>query len=170
MGKDMLLPMSAAVMFSMYFYMLKLGDVRSMYNTANGLWWEQRYRALCETAFNLTLNILLGKYFGVHGIILATMISLMTCNYIWGSCILFRHFFSLTRLKQYFIYQGKQTALVIAAAAVTCWVCSMLPELSPMIQLFLRAFICVLLPNLIFVLFYGRTDMFRSALKILKRR
>ena len=118
MGKDMLLPMSAAVMFSMYFYMLKLGDVQSMYSSANGLWWEQRYRALCETALNLTLNILLGKYFGVHGIILATMISLMTCNYIWGSCILFRHYFSFTWLKQYFIYQGKQTALVIAAAAV----------------------------------------------------
>ena len=74
MGKNMMLPMSAVILLSLYFYLLKLGDIRALYSSAKGIWWEQRYRAIGETLMNLALNIILGRLFGVHGIILATMI------------------------------------------------------------------------------------------------
>lgn len=169
MGKDMLLPMSAVVLFCMYFYLLKLGDVRYLYTSANGLWWEHRYRALTETILNLVLNILLGKIFGVHGIILATMISLLTCSYVWSASILFKNYFSLSRIKQYFAYQGMQTVITIIAALITYWLCNMLGNLSIIVQLAFRAVICISVPNLIFILFYRHTDQFRFAKGIRRR-
>ncbi len=169
MGKDMMLPMSAVVLFCMYFYLLKLGDVRYLYTAANGLWWEHRYRALTETALNLVLNILLGKFFGVHGIVLATIISLLTCNYVWSASLLFKNYFSLSKIKQYFVYQGTQTALTIIAALITYWLCHTFNSLPLVVQLLFRTVLCASVPNLIFILFYRRTDQFCYAKELLKR-
>ena len=161
MGEDMLLPMSAVGLICLYFYLLKLGDVRSMYHAANGLWWEHRYRAVCETVLNLVLNISLGKLFGVHGIILATIISLFFCNYIWGCAITFRLYFKKEHRRDYHLYQGTQSFLVMLVAAMTYGVCVAIPVEGALMQLLVRAVICVLLPNVIFFLAYRKTDSFQ---------
>jgi len=73
--KDMLLPFGAAALFAVYFYVLKMGDIRHVYVSAKGLWWENRYRAIAEALGNLVLNYILGKYFGIYGILAATLIT-----------------------------------------------------------------------------------------------
>ena len=163
MGKDMLLPFPAAVLFCIYFYLLKLGDVRTMYTTANGLWWEQRNSLLIETILNVTLNILLGKFFGIYGIILATMISLFLCNYIWSSIITFRLYFSLKRLKDYYLYQGKQSLLSFAAAVITYGICISIPVNDPFLQILINMMICLVVPNTLFCFIYRNTDQFKYA-------
>ncbi len=170
MGEDMLLPVSAVALLSVYFYLLKLGDMRSMYTSASGLWWEQRYRAIGETLMNVVLNIVLGKWLGIHGIILATMISLFLCNYLWAANITFRHYFSLTRLNDYYLYQGRQSALAVAAGGVTYGLCMLLPMQSMLAQFLLRAVLCVVVPNLIFWLVYRKTDAFAYARKVIFKR
>ena len=69
-------------MDNIYFYMLKVGDVRSIYYSTTGMWWEMRYRSIVETIANLVLNVVLGYYFGINGIILATVISLFLFNFL----------------------------------------------------------------------------------------
>ena len=170
MGDDMQLPMSAVVMLCIYFYMLKLGDIRSMYSAANGLWWEMRYRALGETALNVVLNIVLGKLFGIHGIILATMISLFLCNYLWSVGITFRLYFSVARRKDYYKYQGKQSLVTAIVAVMTFAVCRAVPIDGALLQLVIRTVICLVLPNAAFYALYRKTDSFRYAKdKILRR-
>ena len=132
-----------------------------MYHAANGLWWEHRYRAVCETVLNLVLNISLGKLFGVHGIILATIISLFFCNYIWGCAITFRLYFKKEHRRDYHLYQGTQSFLVMLVAALTYGVCVAIPVEGALMQLLVRAVICVLLPNVIFILAYRKTDSFQ---------
>ena len=167
MGPDMLLPNSAVVMLCLYFYLLKLGDMRSMYTSASGLWWEQRHRAIGETLLNIALNILLGRFFGVHGIILATMISLFLCNYLWAASITFKRYFSVSRRRDYYLYQGKQSLLTMAAAAFTYPLCTALPLGGNLTTLLARAAICVIVPNLIFVLIYRRTDAYQYARNVI---
>lgn len=170
MGKDMMLPMSAVVLFCSYCYLLKLGDVRAMYNSANGLWWEQRYRALGETLLNLILNITLGKFFGVHGIIIATMISLFLCNYIWSVSITFKLYFGKTRMEKYYQYQGAETLVMVVAAAVTYLICGLLPSMHSFYQLAARALICLLIPNIVYYIAFRRTEQFQNARKLLIKR
>lgn len=170
MGKNMMMPFSAVALLCMYFYLLRLGEIRSMYNSANGLWWEHRYRALTETILNLALNILLGKFFGVFGIILATMISLFVCNYLWSTRIVFNKFFSISRMKQYYQYQGKESFIMIISAAVTYTICRMIPIIQPFQQLIIRALVCVIVPNLIYFLAFRKTDQFQYAKKLITKR
>ena len=161
MGKDMMLPMSAVLLLCMYFYLLKLGDVRSLYTSANGLWWESRYRALGETILNIVLNIVLGRRYGVHGIILATMISLFLCNYLWSVNITFRLYFSLSRLRKFYQYQGKETLVMIAATAVTYGICSALPINNVFHQLVVRAVLCLIIPNIFYFVVFRNTEEFK---------
>ena len=80
-GEDLMFPFLVVALIAVYFYMLKVGDIRAMYSDAAGLWWENRYRAIIESVVNIVLNYFLGKIWGVYGIILATLISLFVINY-----------------------------------------------------------------------------------------
>jgi O-antigen/teichoic acid export membrane protein len=163
MGDDMLLPMSDVVLLCIYFYLLKLGDVRYIYTSANGLWWEQRYRALGETLLNLILNITMGKILGITGIILATMISLFLCNYIWSVKITFRMYFSVSRRNDYYKYQMKQSIVTAFAAAVTYGVCRLIPSDRLFLHLVLGLAVCIVVPNVIYYAVYRKSDLFQYA-------
>ena len=163
MGKELMLPFPAVCLMCLYFYLLRLGDIRFMYLAAKGLWWEQRYRAIGETITNLVLNIALGKLFGVYGIISATIISLFFCNYIWSNRITFKHYFSTERLKDYYQYQGKQSIMVLIACLVTLGICEAIKIENLLIQLAARVIICVIVPNALFYLAYRKTERFDYA-------
>ncbi len=79
---------SAMMLLCIYLYTLCMGDVRSVYVTSAGLWWEGRYRSAAEAASNIVLNIVLGKYFGISGIIVATILSMLAIDFGYGTTIL----------------------------------------------------------------------------------
>ena len=161
MGRDMMLPGSAMALFCVYFYVLTLGDMRYMYMSARGLFWEQRWRAIAETVLNLVLNIVLGKLFGVYGIIVATMVSLLLCNYIWSNRITFRAFFGMSYLKKYYGYQGRYTAVTVLVCLAAYAVCSVVSIDSIILTLLFRAAVCVVLPIPIYYLVYRKTAEFK---------
>ena len=163
MGDALLLPFPAVCLLCLYFYLLKLGDIRSMYVAANGLWWDLRYRAIGETVLNLVLNLILGKLMGVYGIILATIISLLLCNYLWSVGVTFRLYFSIGRRKDYYAYQGRQSMLVLFACVVTYGFCSLIPSHNLILVLLFRSVVCIIVPNLIFYIVYRKTDRFKYA-------
>ena len=91
-GEELMLPYLAVILFCAYFYTLKMGDIRSVYSEACGLWYENRYRAIAESIANIILNIILGYLFGIYGIIAGTLISLFVINFIYGSNIIFKYY------------------------------------------------------------------------------
>ncbi len=170
MGEDMMFPFSVAVLISLYFYLLKMGDMKSIYATTNGLWWNMRYRSLAEAAGNIILNIVLGKFFGVYGIVIATMITIFVCNFLWGSQIIFKNYFGADKIPAYFRYHFKYMATMILMCAVTYGLCSLLPIENLQGVLAARAAICIVVPNLIWILLYHGTGEFSFALSLLKKR
>ncbi|MCR5324865.1 MAG: hypothetical protein K6E85_16535 [Lachnospiraceae bacterium] len=161
MGDKMLLETPAVLMLCGYFYLLKLGDMRSMYSSANGLWWEQKYRALAETLLNLTLNLILGKLFGVYGIISATMISLILCNYIWSVGIVFKMYFKSERKKEYYTYQLKLTMVNILVVIVTYESTIFLNIENNIIEILVKAIFCCIIPPVIYYLVYHNNRYFK---------
>ena len=140
-----------------------------MYNNASGIWWEHRWRAIIETICNLMLNIVLGKLFGVYGIISATVISLLTCNYLWGTRITFKLYFKEKKfLKEYYLYQARYTLITIAVCTVTYFVCCMFSISNLLITLIIRATICLVLPNFIYYIIYRKSNLFAYAVSVIK--
>ena len=112
---------------------------------------------------NLVLNIVLGKLFGVYGIVIATITSLFLCNYLWSVGIVFKHYFSMERIKDYYLYQGKQSLLVLIACLITYGICAAIPLSGLLAQLIVRALICITVPNALFYLVYRKTKRFLYA-------
>lgn len=163
-GKDMLFPFSLVILFTIYFYVLKMGDIRAVYSDAKGLWWENRYRALIEAFLNLVLNIALGKIFGVTGIVIATLISLFVCNFLWGSKIIFEHYFTNKSVKEYFGYHFLYAFITFIVCILTYSVCQLVP-FHGIYEVLLKAVICLILPNILYILIYSFKPKFRGYFK-----
>lgn len=162
-GKDMVLSINAVILFCIYFYVLKMGDIRSVYVHANGLWWENRYRSVIEAISNLVLNYLLGKYFGIYGIIAATLLSLFFINFLWGSGIIFKYYFTEISIKKYYGLHFFYAVTTIIACWVTYNVCELI-NIAGVAGVFYRWVICMVLPNFIFMMVYRRTKEYKAAI------
>lgn len=162
MGPNNMLSISTVILICTYFYVLKLGDILTVYYGAAGLWFEGRYRALIETILNVVLNYLLGKYFGVNGIILATIISMVLVNFGYGSTIIFNKYFIgvgiIDYFKSHFIY-FINTVIVVFITYIICLNIS----INGILGLILKLLICMIIPNIIYYIFYKKNDEFKES-------
>lgn len=167
-GKEYIFPFSIVILFCVYFYSLKLGDIRSIYSTVNGLWYENRYRAVIESILNIILNIVLGKYFGVYGIILGTLISLLLINFVYGSQIVFKYYFKNQNISEYFYKHGLYSLATLINSIITYYLCSFV-SFSGIKELILKGIICAFIPNIIYLIIYFKTKIFKESLSIIKK-
>ncbi len=168
MGNDLLFPMIDVILICLYFYSLTMGDVRSQYSAATGLFWENRVYVLVEAATNIVLNYFLGKAWGVHGIILATWISIFFINFGWGSLIIFRHYFKDFKARNYYLAQLFYMLMAAVVTALTYYICNLI-TLNPLMTLILRFCVCMIVPNTLFFLVYRKKPVYKDSLVFVKR-
>jgi O-antigen/teichoic acid export membrane protein len=161
-GNDLMLPLSSVVLFCLYFYVLRMGDIRGTYVQATGTWWQNRYRAIIEAIANIVLNYLLGKYFGVNGIIAATLISLFIINFCFGSQIIYRYYFTEQKMSSYFLTHGFYLLVTVFIGLIVYFMCLFLP--STIIGFGIKIIICAILPNIIYLLIYRKTKIYKEAM------
>ena len=162
-GREKMFPVPVMLLFCIYFYSLKIGDIRFVYFDVNGLWWENRYKAIAEAVSNIVLNYILGKYFGVYGILTATIITILVINFGYGSQIVFQHYFGLDKLPEYFRKNLVYLCMTLISGGVTYVCCSFLPE-GNIIAFAGKMCICVILPNIIYFALYFRNKDFKIAI------
>lgn len=167
MGKDLLFPLIDVILICLYFYSLTMGDVRSQYSAATGLFWENRIYVFVETIINLILNYFLGKMFGVHGIIFATWISIFFINFGWGSLIIFKNYFKEYRVIEYYKAHMLYFFNAIIATVITfIFTSSIIGE--SLVSFIYKLVICILIPNLYFAFIYHRKKEFKESMSFLR--
>lgn len=163
-GTDNMLSFSSACLFSIYFFAQMIGNIRAVYSDAAGLWWQNRYRAILEVIANIILNITLGKLFGVNGIILATIITVIIINFGMGSTVLFKYYFTNKSVLLYFA----NTIFYSVATFIAC-LCSLYVTNSIKIEgvlgIAIKIPICIIISNIVFVIIYSSTDVFKESKK-----
>lgn len=167
-GEELMLPYSVVILFCIYFYTLKLGDIRSVYVEACGLWYENRFRAIAETILNIVLNLVLGHLFGIHGIIAGTLISLFFVNFIYGSNIIFKHYFKKQKVSEYFLDHAIYATVTIVACELSYLACLFIPA-KGIAEIIIKGAICLLIPNIIYLLVYHWTKSYEEAYKFFKK-
>lgn len=168
MGEKYMFPITMVILLCVYFYVLKMGDIRSVYTTSAGIWWEGKYRSIVEAILNIILNYILGKKFGIYGIVSATLISLFFINFIWSTQITFKHYFKGKKVKEYFLQHGIYAFVTFTIGFITYKICSSLPQYG-IGWLMIKAIICVMVPNIIYVIVYCRTKYFKDACEFIAR-
>ena len=170
MGKDYLLPFDMVILFGIYYYALKLGDMRFMYISAKGLWWEQRYRSILEAVGNIMLNYILGRLFGMYGIISASIITILIFNFYWGTKILFKEYFGKEKFKEYLFYNLKYLIVNLIVCFLTYALCVAIPSATHVIaEMMKRALVCAIVPIGIYYIAYHKNENFPKMVNFLRQ-
>ncbi len=161
LGEAYYLDDSIVIALSIFLYMVKISDVFMLYRQAAGIWAHDRIRPILETVLNLVLNIVFVKYFGVAGVVVSTILTAGCIRLVWGSFFLFREYFTEYSHRRFLLRMLYYLAVTGAAAVLTYWVCGFITHYG-IGCLFIRAAICIILPNTVFAAAYFKLPEFRK--------
>ena len=167
MGEENLLDFGCVILMCAYSYLYITNHVMAAYKDAGGMWHEDRFRPFCSPMFNLILNLILVRYIGIFAIILSTVASYVVVNMPWLIKNLFTVIFDRSPA-EYIIKYLKHVLLVTAAAAASYYACMLTPDRGVW-SLVMRLAICVVIPNILFLLFLHRDEDFGGVLDIADR-
>lgn len=172
MGKDYLFPFSTVILFSIYFYVYLIQRVANTYKDAAGLWWDDLKRSIVANVFNVIGNIVLVRIWGVNGVIISTIISLGCITLPWMTSVVIHKIFN-RGTKEYYCRLGMYSILLVIVGTLTLYITRLIP-FAGYGGFVLKGMICIIIPNMIYLVVFHRTNefiYFRNKLKqIITRR
>ena len=165
-GEELMLPTLDMILFCIYFYVINLNNIRNQYVSGTGLWWKLKASYVIEAAANLILNIVLGKLFGITGVILATIITIFVFNYLQRNRVLFKNYFKDQSLAKYYKEQAYYALLFIIGFVASYLICEIIP-IEGAINLIIRLIICAILPNIIYYIGIRHTKRYSDSKRII---
>lgn len=166
-GKEYMLSLGCVICFVCYFYIRVINQVLIVYKDAAGMWHEDRMRPLCTALTNLVLNLIFVQFMGIYGVLLSTVLSTLGIGMPW----VIRNLFSvvLKRSSKEYVKQLLQYVSVsFAVCVVTYLLCSIIPG-NLWIVLGVRLVLCLVIPNIIYIIAFHRHWEFHSTMQLADR-
>lgn len=163
-GAEYVLSRSISFAIALNFYMVGMQSAIWTYGNTMGLFRQGRYLLLLTAAINLFCSIILGKIFGLFGILIATAISRALTNTWYDPYKVFKYgFFESPWIyfKRYLLY-----ALLLAFTGSICYFICTLITLSTAVNVILKTIICTVVPNAVFLICFYKTEDFSHLKKL----
>lgn len=109
-----------AIVINLYFTIV-LYPIR-VYRDATGLYQKTKFIMLSTAVMNIVLSIILGKYFGLAGIIFATSLSRIVTHFWYEPIVLFKEHFDKSSII-YFIEILKNIVLILIICLIEYFIC-----------------------------------------------
>lgn len=165
-GKDNMLSFDMVIVFCIYFFITEIMSLMLTFKDAAGIWHKDRFRPLITSLTNLVVNLILVNFWGLYGVLLSTVISIVAVGMPWLLHNLFSTIFD-TGLKEYVISLFKYLLLNVCLTGICILISNVLSYDSLILTLVLRAALCVVLPNLVMFALYRKTPEFKSLIQTL---
>ena len=158
---ELILSFGNMTLFCVYFYSMSMTYSKNAYLEAKGLFKECQKWYVSEAIMNLLLNILLGYLFGITGILIATILTILVLNFFGGTKVLFDNYFQDGR-KKYFAKHILYACVTVICSVITWLLCSVV-NFNSILGMICKIAICTIIPNILFWLIYHRMDVFKRA-------
>lgn len=166
-GKNYLFTKEIVLILCINFFINGTRKAALTFRDSMGLFWFDRYKAIVEAILNLVISLVLVSRFGTFGVFAGTFFSTMLTSVWVEPYVLYRH--RLNRSPYRFYLQYSIYTLGIGVAwLITDVVCGMVQG-NVIVQLVVRLGICVVIPNVLLLLFYFRKQEFQKVIRIAKR-
>lgn len=166
-GRGLMLSEYNMLLFCLYFYLININNIRNQYVDGTGMWKSLRASYLLEAFGNLLLNVILGKLFGVSGILWATILTIIVFNYSIRTHKLFREYFNKGECR-YNVDQLQYGLVALISSIIVYSICIRLP-FHGLIQLVLCGVVAVVFSSVIFIVAFAKTDRFAQSKEMLLR-
>lgn len=168
LGSEYLMEYPLVICMVVYFFVYEIDQLVGTYKDAAGIWYTDRYRPLITAIANLVMNIILVQIIGLYGILLSTVISLLIIGIPWLLTNVFHSMFKNEIIGKYVIYVLKFAAFAVITSAVSLFICNKIMG-TGIISFGIKLIIVTLLPNIIMILFFAKTEEFKRMVGILRR-
>lgn len=164
-GTEYVLDIKIPLVLALNFY--TVGMMNSIWNFKHtmGMFRYGRFIQFGTAAFNLIFSLILGKLFGLFGILFATFIARALTNLWYDPYVVFKYGFKespLKYVKKYFYY-----LLVLLITGAICGIVCSIIDVNPVVNVILKGCICSAIPNMIFYLLFSKTNEFAIIRRIL---
>ena len=159
-GRGYMLDTKTVVMIVLFFYAtVSRQFFASLYVEIMGLWNKTLIRQIVAAVVNLVLDLLLGKYYGISGIVFASFFSTMFISYPMDIYTVYKYVLA-KNIKEGIFRACITFIIMVAIVLLTYGVCVLIP-INGIPLLFVRVLICIIFPNLIGIIVFRKSAEFR---------
>ena len=101
------------LLFSIYLFSSKIRSILILYRDALGIWDKDFYKPIVGVLVNLILSFIFVNYFGVNGVLISSIIVLLTIYLPWEIVVVHKYIFSMKFIRFYLINIGIIISLII---------------------------------------------------------
>ncbi len=167
-GENLMLNNRDMILFVIYFYIINMTNIRNQYISGTGIWWKLKMPCIVEAVANLFFNIILGRLFGISGVIIATILTIFFFNFLWRTCILFKNYFVSYKYTSYLIKYLYYIVVTAIATGFSFGICESI-KIDGLFGFLLKAVVCLILSSIIICLLFSRCKEFYQAKIFLNR-
>jgi O-antigen/teichoic acid export membrane protein len=153
-GAKYVMPFSIAVITGVNLYTLEMKSAIGIFKGTMGLFKYGKYTVFATGVINIIFSIILGKKWGVFGVLLATFVANMLTVKWYFPYVTFKYGFH-TSAMHYFKRDIRYWIEVIIFSCATHYICEAI-TLPIWLDLIYRAIICIIVPNMLIILFHRR--------------
>jgi len=154
-GSDKSMPYLFSILMAFYFFFWMIRFVVLIFKNAQGLWVEDRFRPLIEGIVNLALNLIMVKKYGLFGIVLSTVASMVFISLPWETYVLFKYYFRRS-FWPYLFNMVKWTTLISITSFSSMFIVNLLNK-ETIGMFILKIMICLIISNLVYYIVYRKT-------------
>ena len=147
-------------------YLSGMRKVLNIYRDATGVYYHDRYKPIFESIINLVVSILLVKKIGLPGVFIGTTVSTILACFWIEPHIVFKYVFQQSS-REYFFWYFKKLIICLVIFLVTKGLCSLI-TLDLLWEVIVKGFVCIIVPNLLFVLIYHKNDDYKYYVELIK--
>lgn len=165
-GQEYIFSDLITISFTVYFYIMGFAEIGYRMRAAFGTWEQEKLLAAIEAATNLILNIILARYLGIAGIILATVITILVIYIPCEARVIVKGYLEKGYRESVGIVV-KNIIWILLSAGVVFIIQKFIPEIY-FIKFIINAGVASIVPLVTFFLLYNHTDEYQYIWKILK--
>lgn len=163
-GREFLMDEGLLFVLMFIFYERGMRNSITTVKTTAGIFHSDRFAPLFQAAINLIISIVLVQRLGIIGVFIGTLVSALAVPFWTTPYLVYKRVFQLP-VSQYFLKYILFTVIGIGTYFLTNLICSFIPT-GEFLNLTIRALICLIVPNLIYICVFYRTNEFKYLLGI----
>lgn len=169
LGENGLLSNGIVAVLSLYFYVLKMGDIVHVYKEGIGLWEQAKYIPIISALINLILNLVSVNYIGLYGVIISSIVSVMFIYVPANTYVLYKNYFgNMKECIIYLISQLKYLAVSMGMTLLISIICSFNID-NVFINFIIKTLICIMLTSISYIVVYSKNKYFNEMIKFFKK-
>ncbi|WP_078432596.1 lipopolysaccharide biosynthesis protein [Metabacillus halosaccharovorans] len=165
-GSEFIMSNGVTIVLMIIFYERGMRNSISTVKTTSGIFYEDRYAPLIQAAINLIISIVLVQYIGIVGVFIGTLISALAVPFWTTPYLVYKKVFHKSVLN-YFIKYAYYVVIGVATYLLTSMASSFIVA-DNFLKLILIGFISFIVPNLIYVGIFLKTDEYKYMFGIVR--